>query len=108
MMMMIDRWHRETEILDVAPIDLLHAMSKKFVATLEPFYPEGLAAQALDIEFHWVNETGKTARLTGGVSLVPTVRGSELYRTIALILRSGHLRELPTTRHRAHGSSCTT
>ncbi|ETI25113.1 hypothetical protein G647_04485 [Cladophialophora carrionii CBS 160.54] len=62
----------ETEVLDVAPIDLLHSMSKKFVAALEPFYPGDIAAQALDIEFHWVNETGKTAKLTGGISLVPT------------------------------------
>ncbi|KIW28101.1 uncharacterized protein PV07_07786 [Cladophialophora immunda] len=62
----------ETELLDVAPIDLLYSVSKNYVQTLEEFAPEGMAAQALDIEFHWVNQTGKTARLTGGVSIQPT------------------------------------
>ncbi|KIW75175.1 hypothetical protein Z517_11947 [Fonsecaea pedrosoi CBS 271.37] len=62
----------ETEILDVAPIDLLNSVSKNFVQTLEEFALPGMAAQALDIDFHWVNQTGKTAKLTGGVSVQPT------------------------------------
>ncbi|KAK5460803.1 hypothetical protein LTS15_002866 [Exophiala xenobiotica] len=63
----------ETEILDVAPIDLLYGMSKDFV---EPFkddilIPE-LKAQALEFEFHWVNQFGKASRLTGGLQIQPT------------------------------------
>jgi hypothetical protein len=65
---------RMTEILDVAPVDMLHSMSKKFAKSLEALYPAGMIDQALDMEFHWVNETGETAKLTGGINLVPTVR----------------------------------
>jgi transcriptional regulator GlxA family with amidase domain len=32
-----------------------------------------MRAQALVIEFHWVNETGKTADLTSGIKMQPTV-----------------------------------
>jgi len=62
----------ETEILDVAPIDMFNAFSKKFAKQLEPFFPGDIGSQALDVEFHWVNEAGKTAKLTGGIQLVPT------------------------------------
>jgi transcriptional regulator GlxA family with amidase domain len=34
---------------------------------------EHLRAQALDFEFHWVNETGKAAHLTAGGIINPTV-----------------------------------
>ena len=57
----------------MAPIDMLSAMSKEFLKHL-PFLPEDLKAQALDIEFHWVNESGKTAKLTAGALIQPTVR----------------------------------
>ncbi|EXJ73530.1 uncharacterized protein A1O5_03291 [Cladophialophora psammophila CBS 110553] len=80
----------ETEILDVAPIDLLHAVSKKFMRTLEQFVPKEMAAQALDIEFHWVNETGNTARLTGGVSLQPTDKFSTC-PLLDIVLMGAHL-----------------
>lgn len=62
-----------TEILDVAPIDFLGSMSKEFIhSTLEGWLPDALAAQALDVQFVWVNETGADARLTAGASLKPT------------------------------------
>ena len=61
----------ETEILDVAPIDLLHGLNKKFAAVL-PISDE-LKAKALDIEFHWVTEKGEAAKLTAGISLNATV-----------------------------------
>ncbi len=65
----------ETEILDVAPIDLLYGMSKHFVKPFEDdiLTPE-LKAQALDFEFHWVNQFGKASSLTGGLPIQPTVR----------------------------------
>ncbi|KAI1614303.1 class I glutamine amidotransferase-like protein [Exophiala viscosa] len=63
----------ETEILDVAPVDLLYGMSKLLVNDFgDSFLPPNLKAQALDMDFHWVNQTGKTARLTGGASVQPT------------------------------------
>jgi hypothetical protein len=42
---------RETEILDVAPIDALHSMSTKFVNALP--IPDELKARVLDVEVHW-------------------------------------------------------
>lgn len=71
--MLTDR-HSETEMLDVAPVDLLHGLSKDFSKDLDEnvLSPE-LKSQALDMQFHWVNETGKMAKLTGGINLQPTV-----------------------------------
>ncbi|KAE9368232.1 class I glutamine amidotransferase-like protein [Stipitochalara longipes BDJ] len=63
----------ETEILDVAPIDIFNGISKKFVHNFpEGILPGHLREQALDIEFHWVNETGKQAHLTAGGIINPT------------------------------------
>jgi hypothetical protein len=65
---------RETELLDVAPIDIFNALSKKFVHDFpEGILPDHLRAQALDVEFHWVNETGKPAALTCGLHINTTV-----------------------------------
>jgi hypothetical protein len=61
-----------TEILDVAPIDLLHGLSKRFVDAL-PLSDE-LRAKALDIDFHWVTEKGTPAKLTANITLQATVR----------------------------------
>jgi hypothetical protein len=60
----------ETEILDVAPIDLLHGISKKFVNAYP--LPEELKAKALDINFHWVTETGTAAKLTSNITMEAT------------------------------------
>ncbi|KAK7192103.1 hypothetical protein DPSP01_009765 [Paraphaeosphaeria sporulosa] len=60
----------ETEILDVAPIDFLHALSPKFIHAM-PISDE-LKAKALDMEFHWVTEKGEPASLTAGISLNAT------------------------------------
>lgn len=62
----------EMEILDVAPIDLLHGVGKKFVQILP--IPDELKAQALDIKFHWVTEKGTPIRLTAGLMVEATVR----------------------------------
>ncbi|KAH6897384.1 class I glutamine amidotransferase-like protein [Thelonectria olida] len=63
-----------TEVLDVAPIDLLHGLDRKFIDTFPDFVlsPE-LKAQGFDFDFHWVSETGKSpSLLTSGIQLVPT------------------------------------
>ena len=62
----------ETEILDIAPIDFLHSLSKKFINVF-PVSDE-LKAKALDVEFHWVTEKGDAAKLTAGISMNATVR----------------------------------
>ncbi|CRK25056.1 Isonitrile hydratase like protein [Verticillium longisporum] len=63
----------ETEILDVAPIDLIHGMSKHFIDSMpDGFMPPELKAQALDMEFHWVSETDGPCRLTSSISMNPT------------------------------------
>ena len=52
---------RKTEILDVAPIDLINGASKQFISSLPgDFLSPELKAQAIDFEYHWVNEDGKT------------------------------------------------
>lgn len=61
----------ETEILDVAPIDFLNGISHKFIKFL-PF-SDSIKAQALDIEFYWVNVDGEDTKLTAGLTLKPTV-----------------------------------
>ncbi|KAK7950889.1 class I glutamine amidotransferase-like protein [Apiospora aurea] len=63
-----------TEVLDVAPIDLLNGMSKSLMDNVSPeFLPDGVKSKAIDIEFHWVSETGQgTSRLTSDMSIVPT------------------------------------
>jgi hypothetical protein len=64
----------ETEILDVAPIDLLHGISTKFVNAYP--LPEELKAKALDINFHWVTETGAAAKLTSNITMEATASSS--------------------------------
>ena len=86
----------ETEILDVAPIDFLHGLNKKF-GSLLPFSDE-LKAQLLDIEFHWVNEKGDTAKLTSGISMNATVGGYLLHSIMQLPNNLlGFLRVLPSS-----------
>jgi len=64
-----------TEILDIAPIDLIHGMARgEFVQNFpDEIIPPNLKAQALDTKFHWINETGKPAKLTGGMNVEVTV-----------------------------------
>ena len=69
-----DTAHRVTEILDVATLDIFAGLSKDFTNN----FPSELVSdqwkkEALDVEFHWVNETGKDATLTAGITLKPTV-----------------------------------
>ena len=49
-------------------------MSKEFTQDFPPqLLNDKLRAEALDVEFHWINETGKEALLTGGAVIKPTV-----------------------------------
>lgn len=67
-------YSRETEILDVAPVDIFNGMSKNFLGDWpENFIPAELKDQCLDITFHWVNEKGGDAKLTGGLTIKATV-----------------------------------
>jgi hypothetical protein len=61
----------ETEILDVAPIDFLHGMSKKFISAL-PLSDE-LKAKSFDLNTHWITEKGTRAKLTANMTLEATV-----------------------------------
>jgi hypothetical protein len=61
----------ETEILDVGPIDILNGMSNRFVTELP--IPDELKAKSYDIDFHWVTEGGKPAKLTAGMTVQATV-----------------------------------
>jgi hypothetical protein len=55
----------------VAPVDMLNGLSKNMINFLP--LPDSMKAKGLDAEFHWVNEDGKEAKLTAGITLKPTV-----------------------------------
>jgi hypothetical protein len=61
----------ETEVLDIAPIDLLHGISKKFVEYIP--IPEEIKAKAQDINFHWITEKGAPGKLTSNMTITATV-----------------------------------
>ncbi|KAG5986676.1 hypothetical protein E4U43_005401 [Claviceps pusilla] len=64
-----------TELLDVAPIDIIAGMSKTFTKDLpDALMSATLKEQALDMDFLWVSETGSAARnsLTSGLTMTPT------------------------------------
>jgi hypothetical protein len=65
-----------TELIDVMPMDLLHSMNKKFIEEFAEVFGKKAVDQALDMEFHWVNETGKTAKLTTNIMMEATVNSS--------------------------------
>ena len=61
---------RETELLDVAPIDFFNGMLKRnlqFIPMLE-----SQKAYGLDVEWHWVSESGKPGHLSSG-AVIETV-----------------------------------
>jgi hypothetical protein len=58
------------EILYVAPMDMLHSISKQFANDM-PISDE-LKAKMLDIEFHWVTEKARPAKLTAGITMKAT------------------------------------
>ncbi|OAA55749.1 ThiJ/PfpI [Cordyceps fumosorosea ARSEF 2679] len=42
-----------TEALDVAPVDLLHGVSQRFIEDMPTLIPEPFKTQGLPIDFHW-------------------------------------------------------
>ncbi|KAI0202871.1 class I glutamine amidotransferase-like protein [Astrocystis sublimbata] len=65
----------ETELLDIAPVDMISALTRRFVDSLpDDLGPPGFKDGALDIEVHWVTEDGPSvpAKLTAGMRVVPT------------------------------------
>jgi hypothetical protein len=60
----------KTEILDVAPMDMLHSISKQFANDMS--ISDKLKAKMLDIEFHWVTEKARPAKLTAGITMKAT------------------------------------
>lgn len=51
----------------MAPIDIFNGISKDFLnSTPGHLLTDKMREQALDVEFHWVNESGKEAELTAG------------------------------------------
>ncbi|KAF2717748.1 class I glutamine amidotransferase-like protein [Polychaeton citri CBS 116435] len=78
----------ETELLDVAPIDLLNGLDRKFVSNMP--LPDSLKAQALDIVFHWVNETGSLARMTSGAT-IQTTESFSTCPSLDIVLMGAHI-----------------
>lgn len=62
----------ETEVLDVAPIDLLHGISTRFINNLP--LPDELKAKAPVVNFNWITENGEPANLTSNMKVNATVR----------------------------------
>ncbi|KAH7234204.1 hypothetical protein MRS44_002004 [Fusarium solani] len=63
-----------TELLGIAPVGMLHGLSKDFVESFpDELLAPSLKAQAVDFKFHWVSEAGEAAhsRLSGGMSILP-------------------------------------
>ncbi|KAL8730288.1 MAG: hypothetical protein Q9166_004171 [cf. Caloplaca sp. 2 TL-2023] len=59
------------QLMDVAPIDMLGMLEKRYVQACE--LPDHLVAKALDIEYYWINETGEGPQpMTGGFKLAVT------------------------------------
>lgn len=63
-----------TEILDIAPVDVFTAMTPEALSVFPPgVIPEEMKTQAIETKFIYVNETGKPAKLTSGMSVNVTV-----------------------------------
>ncbi|KAF2169405.1 hypothetical protein M409DRAFT_20624 [Zasmidium cellare ATCC 36951] len=61
-----------TEILDIAPFHIMGGLSDRAEDLPDSAWPRGMKDQAMDIECHWVNETGKPAQLTSNMSVNTT------------------------------------
>ncbi|KAI4278260.1 MAG: hypothetical protein LQ337_001141 [Flavoplaca oasis] len=58
-----------TQLMDVAPLDMLGMIDKFYAQS----YPEHIAANALEIKYYFVNETGESPHsMTGGFKLAVT------------------------------------
>ncbi|KIW02788.1 uncharacterized protein PV09_05849 [Verruconis gallopava] len=59
-----------TEVLDVAPIDLLHGLTNNFMEAWS--LRDSYKAKGLDMEFHWVTQNGTPGQLTSGIKIEAT------------------------------------
>lgn len=58
----------------MAPVDMFNALNKTTIESIPDFLMSpDLKASAFDVKIHWVNETGKTARLSSGMTVQATV-----------------------------------
>ncbi|KAI0481812.1 class I glutamine amidotransferase-like protein [Xylaria cf. heliscus] len=65
----------ETEFIDIAPIDMIHGLSRHFVDAIpDELGPPGFKSGAIDMQFHWVSEAGPgtPARASSDLRIVPT------------------------------------
>jgi hypothetical protein len=70
----VNHSHSETELLDVAPIDIFTSIPKKLMHQFPPeLVTDEITKQALDIEFYWATEHGQEGKLTAGATIKPTV-----------------------------------
>ncbi|PVH97902.1 class I glutamine amidotransferase-like protein, partial [Periconia macrospinosa] len=60
----------EMEILDVAPIDMLHSFGKRIIQMLP--LPDEIKAKGIDIETHWITEDGSPAKLSSNITMQAT------------------------------------
>ena len=61
----------ETEVLDIAPVDLLNGIGAEFIKTLP--VPDEIKAKAPTFNIRWITETGDPAKLTANMTLSATV-----------------------------------
>ncbi|TGJ81528.1 hypothetical protein E0Z10_g7229 [Xylaria hypoxylon] len=65
----------ETELQDIAPVDMLHGLSRHFISTFpDELGPPGFKDGAIDLKFLWITEAGEAspADLTAGLRILPT------------------------------------
>ncbi|KAM0720654.1 hypothetical protein Q7P37_004791 [Cladosporium fusiforme] len=79
-----------TEIMDIAPIDLIAAPTKENMEFMpEYLITDQMRTQTMDIETHWVTESGKDAQLTAGA----TVKATHSFETcppLDIVLMGAH------------------
>ncbi|KAK4554980.1 hypothetical protein LTR86_007746 [Recurvomyces mirabilis] len=96
-----------TEILDVAPIDIFSGLSKEFLANFPPqLITEDTRKQALDVEFHWVNESGAEAHLTAGATIKPTHTFETCPKLDILLMGAHEMRYIMTDAEVAFVKKC--
>ncbi|KAL4998569.1 DJ-1/PfpI family protein [Aspergillus recurvatus] len=86
-----------TELLDIAPFDFFSGISRSFLKDMPSVVcPDEVKAQAPEFVFHWVTETGDTpAKLTGGMSVVPTDSFESCPQLDIALLGANHIAYTP-------------
>ncbi|KAI0538987.1 class I glutamine amidotransferase-like protein [Xylaria digitata] len=82
----------ETELQDIAPVDMLHGLSRHFISTFpDALGPPGFKDGAIDFNFLWITEAGEAepANLTGGLRILPT-HSFETSPTLDIVIVGAH------------------